>query len=210
MNNPDFTIAAFGDSITQAVEVSEEKRWPALLATALQVRVVNCGVGGNTSREGLARIDGVLACAPNLVLIEFGGNDTTDEMHRYVDLEEFAHNLDQMLSTFLNADAEIALLTFPPVVEEWSSHNEKAWNQQHGGIDRHVELYRQATRHFAQTHQLMLIDIDSALRDAGKRSGWNKLFQPDGVHLTETGNSVVCETVYLKLQQMSSLATAEG
>ena len=95
------TIVAFGDSITQAKEVAPEKRWPELLRAALQARmpgrgfaVVNAGVGGNTSREGLARIErDVLAHRPDWVLVEFGGNDATHDPARHVPPDEFAANM---------------------------------------------------------------------------------------------------------------------
>jgi lysophospholipase L1-like esterase len=76
------TVICFGDSITQAsTEMPEADRWPILLEALLKERlaprpvaVVNAGVGGNTSREGLVRMDqAVLARRPNLVLVQFGG-----------------------------------------------------------------------------------------------------------------------------------------
>ena len=213
MNSPEssgkkLVIAAFGDSITQAVEVDEEQRWPALLEAALNreshsrsTQVVNYGVGGNTSREGLARMEDVLSGGPNLVLVEFGGNDSTDETERHISLDEFTVNLATMKSAFGAIGAQMILLTFPPVVNDWSTHNAKEWHLQHGGIDGHVELYRQRTRGFAAQNQLMLIDIDSSLRAAGKTNGWEKYFQPDGVHLTAQGNALIAETVAQNLLQ---------
>ena len=74
-NSTSLPVVAFGDSITLAKRQEPEARWAALVETDLRqragestVRVVNAGVGGNTSREGLARIDAdVLAHAPDLV-----------------------------------------------------------------------------------------------------------------------------------------------
>ena len=57
------TIVAFGDSITETSHQQTDDRWPEILRRKLQenfagieIAVVNAGVGGNTSREGLARI----------------------------------------------------------------------------------------------------------------------------------------------------------
>ena len=205
-------IAAFGDSITEALEVEPEQRWPQWLEAALNqenfarstpenIRVVNCGVGGNSSREGLARMETVLSCAPDLVLVEFGGNDTTDDNERHVSLEEFAANLETIKHAVETAGAQMILITFPPVVNDWSTHNEKEWHQKHGGIDEHIELYRQRTRAFATENQLLLIDIDAALRAAGQAKGWEKYFMPDGVHLNRGGNELIGETVFQSLVQ---------
>ena len=63
-NHQKFTIVAFGDSITEAGHQALHDRWPALLNRLLRdrfanldIEVINAGVGGNTSREGLRRID---------------------------------------------------------------------------------------------------------------------------------------------------------
>jgi len=58
------TIVAFGDFITEAGHQKLKDRWPEILSQSLQVRfptiniqVINAGVGGNTSQEGLKRIE---------------------------------------------------------------------------------------------------------------------------------------------------------
>ena len=204
------TIVAFGDSITQAIEVPAEQRWPALLEEQLAgclaprpVKVVNAGIGGNTSREGLARIEGVLAERPTIVLVEFGGNDTTDEPGRNVPLEEYLANLDLIQRAIQEkAGAIMVLLTFPPVVSEWIARLRPHIEPKHGGFDQHIELYRQATRGFAAERGLALIDIDRALRTAGEANGWESCFQTDGVHLTRGGNRVVSEAVLPVVQQI--------
>ncbi|MDQ2731337.1 MAG: GDSL-type esterase/lipase family protein [Armatimonadota bacterium] len=68
-------IVCLGDSIAAA-------GWPAVLETRLReagwtnVRCVNAGVRGNTSTQGLRRLEkDVLAHQPALVLVQFGFND---------------------------------------------------------------------------------------------------------------------------------------
>ena len=58
------TLVAYGDSITQGHKLDERLRWTTMLQQRLDdqqpgraPRVINAGVGGNTSAEGLARID---------------------------------------------------------------------------------------------------------------------------------------------------------
>ena len=38
-------------------------------------RVVNEGISGNTTKDGVERLDSVLALKPAVVVVEFGGND---------------------------------------------------------------------------------------------------------------------------------------
>lgn len=202
MSTP-FVIVAFGDSITRASEVPAEARWPERLRAALSTWrpkrewvVINSGVGGNTSREGLARIEtDVLAHRPDLVLVEFGGNDATDEPHRHVSLEEFATNLREIEARVASASGRAVLLTFTPVVNAWHSWGAKELFRGTGGPDEYVEQYRRFTRDYAAQRALPLGDIDLALRAAMKRDGAETHILKDGVHLTAAGNAVVAECV---------------
>jgi len=90
-------IVAFGDSITLAKEQVEQDKWTTLVQVRLkedigrEVRMVNAGVGGNTSREGLRRIEsGVLRHNPDIVLVEFGGNDATPAPAAFTDFTSYA------------------------------------------------------------------------------------------------------------------------
>lgn len=49
--------------------------YPALLSEKLGVELLNAGVPGDTSEDGLARVDEVLALDPWMVIVELGGND---------------------------------------------------------------------------------------------------------------------------------------
>lgn len=75
LDNPGSTIVCLGDSITAGVGVSEGEAYPDLLARQLGAEVVNAGVSGNTSEDGLARVEEALAEDPWLVIVELGGND---------------------------------------------------------------------------------------------------------------------------------------
>lgn len=57
------------------------------------IRVFNSGGNGNTSAEGLKRIESdVLSHMPGTVLVEFGGNDTVHD-GRAVSIDDFERNL---------------------------------------------------------------------------------------------------------------------
>jgi len=204
--NRRLVIAAFGDSITQAASVPEEQRWPNLLAALLRQRlsardvtVINAGVGGNTAREGLARMErDVLPHQPDVVLVEFGGNDATPEPDRHVPLEEYTAIL-ATLRGRLSPDTAMVLLTFPPVIDAWHCWLGNPFFAERGGQDVFLETYREATRRFAREQGLLLIDIDRALRRACAAGGIERYILPDGVHLTADGNRIVAETVSREL-----------
>jgi lysophospholipase L1-like esterase len=190
-------IVAFGDSITAANHVAADKRWVELVNTRFKdrgVHVINSGVGGNTTREGLARIrEDVLAHKPDMVLIEFGGNDATPDPARHVSLDEFEANLRSMQEQITASNgARIILLTFPPVIDDWH-----AWKGHEfyapDGADAYVEKYRQVTRDYASAHGIALVDIDKALRQAVANGSVGQYILSDGIHLTEEGHAVVAE-----------------
>ena len=73
-------IFALGDSNTFGWDVDEGVNWPAQLhgllsAGGAPVEVINAGVWGYTSYQGLARFKELLAFDPDIVLVSFGGND---------------------------------------------------------------------------------------------------------------------------------------
>jgi len=73
-------VVVLGDSLTAGHGLAPEQAFPARLAARLAAagvaaRVVDAGVSGDTSAGGRARLDWVLGDAPDLVILELGGND---------------------------------------------------------------------------------------------------------------------------------------
>lgn len=109
---PERRILAFGDSLFAGYGVGIENSYPAQLEAALResginARVVNAGVSGDTTaaaRQRLAFTLDAQASAPELVLLEFGGND----MLRAVSPTETRANLAAMLDEL--ADRKIPVL----------------------------------------------------------------------------------------------------
>jgi acyl-CoA thioesterase I len=73
-------ILAFGDSLTAGLGLPPAAAFPAQLESRLRsqgiaVAVINGGVSGETTAEGLPRLDRALADRPGFVLLELGAND---------------------------------------------------------------------------------------------------------------------------------------
>jgi acyl-CoA thioesterase-1 len=96
---PPLEILAFGDSLFAGYGVAPADGFPAQLERALKadgraVRVVNAAVSGDTTEDGLARLDWSLADKPGLVLLELGANDAL----RGLDPDRARANLDLILA----------------------------------------------------------------------------------------------------------------
>ena len=69
-------IICFGDSLTFGYGVSPGEDYPTALSRMTNIPVFNKGIDGNTSTDGVVRLEeDVLAQDPLLVIIEFAGND---------------------------------------------------------------------------------------------------------------------------------------
>jgi len=71
-----YEIACIGDSITEGSAIDKGYRWTTLVANTLNLKVHNCGIGGDTSQGMLSRFyPEVLSYKPYYVIIMGGTND---------------------------------------------------------------------------------------------------------------------------------------
>ena len=112
-------VLAFGDSLTHGTGADSGQSYPVQLQALIGHKVVNAGVPGETTLEGLKRLPDVLAeHQPRLLLLCLGGND----MLRHQDLAQAAENLrgmvrlarDQGVAVVLIGVPEPRLLSDPP------------------------------------------------------------------------------------------------
>lgn len=104
------TVVCFGDSITEGAGAGTGEDFPSVLSRRLLPAVVNAGVSGNTTSDGLNRLErDVLVHNPDLVIIEFGGNDF---LHQ-VSAEKALRNLEAIVSRLHEARAAVILLEVP-------------------------------------------------------------------------------------------------
>jgi lysophospholipase L1-like esterase len=69
-------IVCHGDSLTEAADLAKNDTWPVLVASRLNLKTINSGIGGDTSGGLLARFyDDVVRHQPDLVVILGGTND---------------------------------------------------------------------------------------------------------------------------------------
>lgn len=110
-------LVCFGDSLTAGFGADLGESYPDYLqkdldARGYNYRVVNQGISGNTTKDGLDRVDRLIALHPAIVVVEFGGNDGL----RGLRIEDTRSNLDAILARLKASGARIALagITLPP------------------------------------------------------------------------------------------------
>jgi len=104
------TILAFGDSLFAGFGLAGADSFPDQLERALKakgrdVRVINAGVSGDTTQDGIARLDWSLSPRPDLVLLELGANDAL----RGLDPDRARANLDDILGRLKAANIPVLL-----------------------------------------------------------------------------------------------------
>ena len=103
-------VLAFGDSLTFGTGAQTHESYPALLERGIGIKVVNAGVPGETSAEGLARLPGVLdEVQPKLLILCHGGNDFL----RRLDEAQAARNVREMIALARSKGVAVVLLATP-------------------------------------------------------------------------------------------------
>lgn len=103
-------ILAFGDSLTHGTGAAEEQSYPAVLGRMLGQRIVNLGIPGEVTAEGLKRLPAVLdEYNPTLVILCHGGNDFLRRHNQ----EETKRNLGSMIGLIRERGADIILIGVP-------------------------------------------------------------------------------------------------
>lgn len=110
-------LICFGDSLTAGYGTDFGEAYPDDLQRLLDAQgyhyhVVNAGISGNTTKDGLDRIHLVLARHPQIVVVEFGGNDGL----RGLPIEQTQANLSNIIDQLQQSGAKVVLagITLPP------------------------------------------------------------------------------------------------
>ena len=104
-------ILAFGTSLTQGLNLPPGTEFTAVMQERLKqaginATLVNAGVSGDTSADGLSRLDWSLAERPDAVIVEMGSNDAL----RGVDPALTEKNLSAILGKLKGAHLPVLLL----------------------------------------------------------------------------------------------------
>jgi lysophospholipase L1-like esterase len=103
-------VLAFGDSLTFGTGANPSESYPAVLERSIGRKVVNAGVPGETSAQGLERLPEVLEeVKPRLLILCHGGNDFL----RRLDDAAAAANVRAMIRLARQKGVAVMLLATP-------------------------------------------------------------------------------------------------
>jgi acyl-CoA thioesterase-1 len=103
-------VLAFGDSLTFGTGAPTAQSYPAVLERAIARKVVNAGLPGETSEQGLRRLPQALdEVKPKLLILCHGGNDFL----RRLDDRRAAANVRAMITLARDRGIPVVLLATP-------------------------------------------------------------------------------------------------
>jgi acyl-CoA thioesterase I len=175
-HDPRPLLVCFGDSLTAGYGADPGQSYPDYLQADLDTmgyryRVVNAGISGNTTKDGVGRLGSIIALKAAVVVVEFGGNDGL----RGLPIEDSRVNLDRIVATLKTSGARVVLagITLPPDY----------------GPD-YIKQFNATYTLLAKKYQVPMLPF--LLNGV---FGVDGMMQADRTHATANGNAVVAKNV---------------
>src|SRR3954452_17741665 len=178
-------IIFLGNSITAGYGVGESEAFPALIQNKIDslkipYKVINAGISGETSADGLSRIDWILKQPVDILVLELGGNDGL----RGIPLQGTSQNLqgiiDAVKKKFPNTKLILAGMEIPPNMGK-----------------KYTDEFRALYGKLAKKNNALLIPF--LLKGVGGNPELNQL---DGIHPNPQGHKIVAENVWEVLKSV--------
>jgi acyl-CoA thioesterase-1 len=176
-------IVCFGDSITAGYGLENGQAYTDFLQEKLDshgfhYKVINQGTSGATTKDAVASLPSVLRARPEIVIVEFGGNDGL----RGLPTDQTRKNLDTVVTTLESAHVKVLLagITLPPDY----------------GPD-YIHSFEQVFRDLAAQHHAAFVPM--IYKDLVHVPG---TIQEDGIHPTAKGSGILADTMFAALKPL--------
>lgn len=165
------TILAFGDSLTAGVGVNSVDSYPTKLAELTNLKVINAGVSGETTRQGVSRFKELIdEHYPDLIILLEGGNDIL----RNYPASETKANLANMIAYALEKQIPIVLI----------------------GVPKKSLFSSSASFYGELAEEYQLVFDDSSISEIIK----NPSLKSDSVHFNKAGYQKLADRIYRLLK----------
>lgn len=187
--SPSFLLAAplnivvFGDSLSAGYGLKGDNGWVNLLQKKLnkqgiESKVNNASISGDTTSNGLNRLQNVLTSNPDIIIIELGGNDGL----RGLSLKHMRTNLSIMVQQSLQTNAKVLLIGMRLPANFGPAYTQKFH-----------QIY------FDVAEQLNTSLVPFFMKGVALDK---TLMQADGIHPNEKAQSKLLDNVWLQLEPM--------
>ena len=138
----------------------------------------NQGTSGATTKDAVADLHSMMLLRPEIVIVEFGGNDGL----RGLPPDQTRRNLDTVLTTLQSAHIKVLLagITLPP----------------NYGSD-YIHAFEQVFRDLAAQHHVAFVPM--IYKDLAHVPG---TIQDDGIHPTAKGSEIIANTLFPALKPL--------
>ncbi len=172
------TILFLGDSLTEGLGVNKEEAYPSLVQNLIktnlnkEISIINGGVSGSTTSDGLARLKWYLRKKPSIILIALGANDGL----RGLNLKKTQENLEEIVINAKDSGAKVLLagMLMPP-------------NYGPNYTQDFEKMYRDIQKKYNLKSMPFLLD-----GIAGKQ----EFNQRDGIHPNAKGHILIAKKVF--------------
>jgi len=180
-------IVALGDSLTAGLGIPPEDAYPALLQRKLKesgraIDVINAGISGDTSSDGLRRASWALEGDVRLLILALGANDGL----RGLPPRQMKDNLQGIIHRARQRGIPVLLVGMeaPPNYGE-----------------QYVAAFRQVYQDLAHENKLAFVPF--LLQGV---AGVMELNQPDGIHPTRAGAARIADHLWPSVEKMIQAA----
>ena len=233
-----YNVLVSGDSISRGIVYDEEKgkysvldkSYVALVQRRLKGIVQNASRFGNTIVRGLGKLTKEIAAGrPDIVVIEYGGNDCDFAWNEVAanpymphepqtDLSLFEETLTATIASLKERDIVPVLMTLPPLNADrylkWVSNQDPQtecnilkWLGSVTKIHWWQERYSASIVTIAEKTHTRWIDIRGAFLHS---DDYSDLLCRDGIHPNELGHELIAKTVVDYIAQDSAFLLAES
>ncbi len=218
-----YTFVSFGDSITKGIIYDDERlkysplkeNFTTIIGNNIKGQVYNAGKFGNTIMRGARKMyNDVIKKSPDIVLIEFGGNDCDynwDDIAKNPDMDykpntdifTFRETLLTMIETLKDNHIFPMLMTLPPldplkyfkwITKEdiFAEQNILHWIGTKDNIFHWHNSYSKMITQVANDTGTVLIDVRTEFLKYGD---YSKFLCKDGIHPNMEGQSLIATVI---------------
>jgi acyl-CoA thioesterase I len=176
-------IVFFGNSLTAAYQLSPEQGFTAHIqqkidSLGLSYTCVNAGLSGETTADGVNRVDWVLQQPVDIFVLELGGNDALRGLPVTESKKNLQAMLDKVKAKYPDCKIMVAGMLAPPNLGA-----------------TYTDAFRDMYPDLAKKNNAVLIPF--LLENVG---GIPELNLPDGIHPNVEGQKIVAENVWKVLK----------